>query len=176
MASELKSVLDSWVRYEQQAKESEQAALAKTVIENVLKTIKDEKTQKDILASAVAEVERECYLVIGSPSDFALIISSTPVLQSWSGPRLSRVETRRLAVTCSSLNRYSLAFIIVPITAFVQPSIRSLAQHAGSTRLHDHLLHADGHPCRSTHNHLSSTPSTICAISVRSHKSWIPTS
>lgn len=69
MASELKSVLDSWVRYEQQAKESEQAALAKTVIENVLKTIKDEKTQKDILASAVAEVERECYLVIGSPSD-----------------------------------------------------------------------------------------------------------
>jgi len=58
LASELKSVLDSWVRYEQQAKESEQAALAKTVIENVLKTIKDERTQKDILASAVAEVEQ----------------------------------------------------------------------------------------------------------------------
>jgi hypothetical protein len=76
LASELKSVLDSWVRYEQQAKESEQAALAKTVIENVLKTIKDERTQKDILASAVAEVERECCLVIGSPPDFALIISS----------------------------------------------------------------------------------------------------
>lgn len=59
LASELKSVLDSWVRYEQQAKEKEQAALAKTVIENVLKTIQDERTQKDILASAVAEVERE---------------------------------------------------------------------------------------------------------------------
>jgi len=58
LASELKSVLDSWVRYEQQAKEKEQAALAKTVIENVLKTIQDEKTQKDILASAVAEVEQ----------------------------------------------------------------------------------------------------------------------
>jgi len=58
LASELKSVLDSWVRYEQQAKESEQAALAKSVIENVLKTIQDEKTQKDILASAVAEVEQ----------------------------------------------------------------------------------------------------------------------
>jgi len=58
LASELKSVLDSWVRYEQQAKENEQAALAKSVIENVLKTIQDEKTQKDILASAVAEVEQ----------------------------------------------------------------------------------------------------------------------
>lgn len=58
--------MDSWVRYEQQAKESEQAALAKSVIENVLKTIQDEKTQKDILASAVAEVERECHLVIGT--------------------------------------------------------------------------------------------------------------
>jgi len=58
LASELKSVLDSWVRYEQQAKENEQAALAKSVIENVLKTIQDEKTQKDILASAVTEVEQ----------------------------------------------------------------------------------------------------------------------
>jgi len=58
LASELKSVLDSWVRYEQQAKENEQAALAKSVIENVLKTIQYEKTQKDILASAVTEVEQ----------------------------------------------------------------------------------------------------------------------
>jgi F-type H+-transporting ATPase subunit b len=57
LASELKSVLDSWVRYEQQAKESEQAELAKTVIEKVLSSIKDEKTQKDILASALAEIE-----------------------------------------------------------------------------------------------------------------------
>ena len=72
MASELKSVLDSWVRYEQQAKEKEQAALAKTVIENVLKMIQDEKTQKDILASAVVEVERECHLLIGTLSHFAL--------------------------------------------------------------------------------------------------------
>jgi F-type H+-transporting ATPase subunit b len=58
LAAELKSVLDSWVRYEQQAKESEQAELAKTVIERVLRTIKEEKTQKDILASAMAEIER----------------------------------------------------------------------------------------------------------------------
>ncbi|PSS03324.1 hypothetical protein PHLCEN_2v3998 [Hermanssonia centrifuga] len=58
LASEVKAVLDSWVRYEQQAKESEQAELAKTVIDNVLKSIKDEKTQRDILAGAVAEVEQ----------------------------------------------------------------------------------------------------------------------
>ena len=89
LASELKSVLDSWVRYEQQAKESEQAALAKSVIENVLKTIQDEKTQKDILASAVAEVERECHLLIGIPFDFPLTASA--FLQSWSSLRLSRV-------------------------------------------------------------------------------------
>lgn len=59
LASEVKAVLDSWVRYEQQAKESEQADLAKSVIANVMKSIQDEKTQRDILAGAVAEVERE---------------------------------------------------------------------------------------------------------------------
>jgi len=58
LASELKAVLDSWVRYEQQAKESEQAELAKAVIDKVLKSIQDEKTQRDILANAVAEVEQ----------------------------------------------------------------------------------------------------------------------
>jgi Mitochondrial ATP synthase B chain precursor (ATP-synt_B) len=59
VATEVKSVLDSWVRYEQQMKESEQAELTKTVINKVLASIKDEKTQKEILLSAVAEVERE---------------------------------------------------------------------------------------------------------------------
>jgi len=59
VAAEVKSVLDSWVRYEQQAKESEQAELTKSVINKVLASIKDEKTQKDILLNAVAEVERE---------------------------------------------------------------------------------------------------------------------
>jgi len=46
------------VRYEQQVKESEQADLTKNVIEKVLASIKDEKTQKEILLSAVAEVEQ----------------------------------------------------------------------------------------------------------------------
>lgn len=106
MASELKSVLDSWVRYEQQAKEKEQAALAKTVIENVLKTIQDERSQKDILASAIVEVERECHLVIDTFPNFPLIVACVPVLQIWSSPRLSRVQTCWLAVACSNLNRY----------------------------------------------------------------------
>lgn len=59
LSHEVKAVLDSWVRYEQQAKENEQAELAKAVIDNVLKSIRDEKTQRDILAGAVAEVERK---------------------------------------------------------------------------------------------------------------------
>lgn len=59
MAAELKQVLDSWVRYEQQAKEAEQAELAKTVIERVLKTLQDERSQKDILLGAVTELERK---------------------------------------------------------------------------------------------------------------------
>lgn len=59
LAAELKSVLDSWARYEQQQKESEQAELSKTVIDKVLKSLTDEKTQKDILLGAVAEIERE---------------------------------------------------------------------------------------------------------------------
>lgn len=59
MASEVKAVLDSWARYEQQVKESEQADLTKNVIASVLASMKDEKTQRDILLSAVVEVERE---------------------------------------------------------------------------------------------------------------------
>ena len=59
LASEVKSVLDSWVRFEQQAKENEQAELAKSVIANVLSTVKDEKTQREILNGAVAEIERK---------------------------------------------------------------------------------------------------------------------
>lgn len=59
LAAELKSVLDSWVRYEQQAKESEQADLVKSVIDKVMTSLKEDKTQKDILANAVAEVEGE---------------------------------------------------------------------------------------------------------------------
>ena len=56
----MKAVLDSWVRFEQQEKENEQAELTKTVIANVLKSLQDEKVQKEILANAVAEIDRKC--------------------------------------------------------------------------------------------------------------------
>lgn len=59
LAGELKSVLDSWARYEQQQKENEQVELAKSVIAKVLAGLKDEKTQKDILTNSIAEVERK---------------------------------------------------------------------------------------------------------------------
>ena len=40
-------------------KESEQADLTKSVIDKVVALLKDDKTQKDILARVVAEIERE---------------------------------------------------------------------------------------------------------------------
>ena len=62
VASEIKSVLDSWVRYEQQVKESEQAELTKAVIDKVLANLKEQATQKELLTSAVAEIERELHV------------------------------------------------------------------------------------------------------------------
>ncbi|KAH9930266.1 ATP synthase [Fomitopsis serialis] len=58
LASEVKAVLDSWVRFEQQEKENEQAELTKTVIANVLKSLNDEKVQKEILTSAIVEIDQ----------------------------------------------------------------------------------------------------------------------
>jgi len=58
VSSELKSVLDSWVRYEQQVKEREQADLTKSVIDKVVASLKDERVQRDILVNAVAEIEQ----------------------------------------------------------------------------------------------------------------------
>lgn len=49
LVAEVKAVLDSWVQFEQQEKENEQAQLVKT-IDNVLKSVSDEKFQKDVLA------------------------------------------------------------------------------------------------------------------------------
>lgn len=61
LAAEVKTVLDSWVRFEQQEKENEQARLVKTVVDNVLKNISEDRTQKDVLTWAVSEVERELF-------------------------------------------------------------------------------------------------------------------
>lgn len=63
LASELKGVLDSWVRFEQQQKESEQADLTKAVVNKVLENLKESKTQQELLASAITEVERKSHLL-----------------------------------------------------------------------------------------------------------------
>lgn len=57
VASEVKAVLDSWVRYEGQQREEEQRQLARTVIEKVTASLRDEKTQRQILDDAVADIE-----------------------------------------------------------------------------------------------------------------------
>ena len=60
IAAEAKAVLDSWVRFEQSQKAAEQDELVKSVVDNIMKNLGDEKVQKEVLAGAVAEVEREC--------------------------------------------------------------------------------------------------------------------
>lgn len=57
LASEVKAMLDSWVRFEQQAKESEQAELTKTIITKVLSSLGEERTQREILNGAIAEID-----------------------------------------------------------------------------------------------------------------------
>ncbi|TKY87937.1 hypothetical protein EX895_003033 [Sporisorium graminicola] len=57
LASEVKSVLDSWVRFEASEREQEQRELAASVIKKVQDSLNDEKLQKQILDNAVAEIE-----------------------------------------------------------------------------------------------------------------------
>lgn len=57
LAAEVKATLDSWVRFEAQQRESEQADLVKSVQEKVIASLKDPKSQKDILAQAVADLD-----------------------------------------------------------------------------------------------------------------------
>ena len=56
LAAEVKAVLDSLVRFEQQEKENKQAELVKSVVDNVAKNIFEEMTQRDVLAWAVSEL------------------------------------------------------------------------------------------------------------------------
>ena len=51
-------MLDSWVRYEAQERESEQRQLTESVIQKVAASLAEDKTQKQILDNAVAEIER----------------------------------------------------------------------------------------------------------------------
>lgn len=58
LASELRSVLDAWVRHEAQVREAEQKQLVQTVLANVQKGLQDKKLQRDVLAASVQEVEQ----------------------------------------------------------------------------------------------------------------------
>ena len=49
------------MRYEAQERDAEQRLLTETVIEKVTQTLRDDKTQKQILDGAVAEIERTFY-------------------------------------------------------------------------------------------------------------------
>jgi F-type H+-transporting ATPase subunit b len=82
LAAELKSVLDSWVRFEQQEKENEQARLVKSVVDNVLKNISEERTQKDVLAWAVSEVEREFFSPISGPLRLLTIYDAVELVKN----------------------------------------------------------------------------------------------
>jgi F-type H+-transporting ATPase subunit b len=55
--NELKAVLDSWVRYEQQQREVEQAALVKTVTATVATELAKPAFKKQLLEEAIAQVE-----------------------------------------------------------------------------------------------------------------------
>ncbi|RKP22245.1 ATPase, F0 complex, B chain/subunit B/MI25, partial [Syncephalis pseudoplumigaleata] len=58
LSAEIKGVLDSWVRHESALREREQRQIADQVMERVQAALKDPKTQNQILAQAIADVER----------------------------------------------------------------------------------------------------------------------
>lgn len=57
-ATEAKTVLDSWVRYEAGVRQREQKELAESVIAKIQKDIQSPKVQQQILQQSIAEVER----------------------------------------------------------------------------------------------------------------------
>ena len=77
LAAEVKSVLDSWVRFEAQQREAEQALVTESVIRKVAESLRDDKMQKQILESAVADIESRLRV-------------QRLTLQSWSRTRRSK--------------------------------------------------------------------------------------
>ncbi|CUS24473.1 LAQU0S16e02498g1_1 [Lachancea quebecensis] len=58
LASEAKSVLDSWVRYEASVRQLQQQQLAETVIKKVTSELSNSKFQDKVLQQSVADVEK----------------------------------------------------------------------------------------------------------------------
>lgn len=59
--AELKAVLDSWVRHEQQQREAEQAALVQTIQANIQAEFEKPAFRKQLLEEAISQVERELH-------------------------------------------------------------------------------------------------------------------
>lgn len=64
--AELKSVLDSWVRFEQQQREAEQIALVQSVRAGVEERLADAGFKRQLLEEALTQVERE--FIISDPN------------------------------------------------------------------------------------------------------------
>ncbi|KAG0033104.1 atp4 subunit B of the stator stalk of mitochondrial F1F0 ATP synthase [Podila clonocystis] len=58
MSAEVKSVLDSWVRYETSVREREQSKLAAYMIEKIKADLLDPKLQSQILEESISQVEK----------------------------------------------------------------------------------------------------------------------
>lgn len=57
--TEIKSVLDSWVRFEQQQREAEQEALVQAVRDGIEARLADPGFKRQLLEEALTQVERE---------------------------------------------------------------------------------------------------------------------
>jgi F-type H+-transporting ATPase subunit b len=67
LATEAKTVLDSWVRYEQSVKQRQQRELSESVIAKIEKELENPKVLKQILDQSVADIESKYHLVFGRP-------------------------------------------------------------------------------------------------------------
>jgi F-type H+-transporting ATPase subunit b len=72
--TELKSVLDSWVRYEQQQREAEQVALVQSVRESIDAELAKPAFKKSLLEEALTQVERESLYHLASEGDCPTVI------------------------------------------------------------------------------------------------------
>ncbi|KAI5283128.1 atp4 subunit B of the stator stalk of mitochondrial F1F0 ATP synthase, partial [Ascosphaera atra] len=73
VAAEAKRVLDSWVAYEAQMKQREQAQLAETVISKITNELKNPKVLNQILQQSIADVERRFFSCCVSTESVELI-------------------------------------------------------------------------------------------------------
>ena len=58
LATEAKTVLDSWVRYEGQVKQRQQRELADSIIAKVTKELENPRVLQQILQQSVSDVEK----------------------------------------------------------------------------------------------------------------------